>query len=209
MEKVIAFLALIGLIAVPVGLIWLIYNFVKKKKKALPIATIVIGAVVFFLGSSALPDTENSAETVSTTTKEQSSDAEDSEDDEVEEDEDLDLDDAEDYVDYDNVDTSDYDEIAYDDLARNPEDHEGDLITLTGTVIQVIEDEDYPEYRLAVDDDYDDIILLEIPSELIDSRILEDDVLTFYGESLGTIDYESTSGEPVTIPAAAVHKFEM
>lgn len=201
MEKVLAVFGLIGIIAVPVGLIWLVYSFVKRKKKLIPILTIILGIFVFALTATVLPDSESAETATTTTTKSSGSD-------DIEEVEDTDFNEDTDYIDYNDVNEANYDEISYDDLARDPDEHEGDMVTLSGTIIQVIEDDKYPEYRLAVDDNYDNIVLIEIPKKIMESRVLENDEITIYGQSAGTFDYESTSGEQVTVPAVAVHKYE-
>lgn len=100
-------------------------------------------------------------------------------------------------------------EITYDALARNPEKNKNQKVTVSGTIVQVIENDGYSQYRLAVDDDYEKIMLIEISSDLLNSRILENDVITVYGESQGTIDYESTLGGKITVPALTVDKFEI
>lgn len=113
-------------------------------------------------------------------------------------------------TDYDNVDPADYDTgITYDDLARNPDDNKFENVTLSGTIIQVLEGASSSQYRLAVDDNYDNIVLIDIPEKLLDSRVLEDDILTIYGESEGTVDYESTMGGDITVPAVTVDKFDI
>ncbi len=100
-------------------------------------------------------------------------------------------------------------EITYDELARNPEKNKGKKIILSGTIIQVIERKDYSQYRLAVDDNYDHIVFIEIPKSLLSSRILENDIIKIYGQSYGTIDYESTLSGNITVPAITVDKFEI
>ncbi|MDN6572405.1 MAG: hypothetical protein L0L22_15595, partial [Staphylococcus equorum] len=76
-------------------------------------------------------------------------------------------------TDYDNVDPADYDTgITYDDLARNPDDNKFENVTLSGTIIQVLEGASSSQYRLAVDDNYDNIVLIDIPEKLLDSRVL-------------------------------------
>ncbi|MDI6497924.1 hypothetical protein QMA60_06225 [Leuconostoc suionicum] len=92
--------------------------------------------------------------------------------------------------------------ITFDQIARTPDDYEGKKIELTGKVLQVMEDDDYTEIRLAVDGDYDNVILVDIDSDIMNgSRILEDDLVTVSGVSDGTTTYESTSGAKITIPA--------
>lgn len=98
--------------------------------------------------------------------------------------------------------------ITYDNLARNPEKYEGEKITFSGRVVQVMEDDGYSQYRVAVDDNYDTILYIEIQHDLLESRILEDDFITIYGESIGTISYESTNSGTITIPAAIVNIVE-
>ena len=100
-------------------------------------------------------------------------------------------------------------EITYDELARNPEKNKGKKIILSGTIIQVIEGKDYSQYRLAVDGNYDHIVFIEIPKSLLSSRILENDIIKIYGQSYGTIDYESTLSGNITVPAITVDKFEI
>lgn len=105
----------------------------------------------------------------------------------------------------------DYDaDITYYDLARNPDDYEDHLLVMEGTVVQTMEsDEDVVELRVAVDDDYDDIVYLTIDREIINTRILEDDNIKFYGISTGLVTYESTDGRNITIPSVTVEKFEI
>lgn len=105
----------------------------------------------------------------------------------------------------------DYDtDITYYDLARNPDDYEDHLLVMQGTVVQTMEgDEDVVELRVAVDDDYDQIVYLKINREIINTRILEDDTIKFYGISTGLVTYESTEGADITIPSVTVEKFEI
>lgn len=99
--------------------------------------------------------------------------------------------------------------LTFEDLARNPDSHIGEKVTFFGKVIQVMEsDEGYTQYRFAVNEDYDTVVYLEISQDLLESRILEDDLLTIYGESYGTISYDSTLGGKITIPAIVVNMFE-
>ncbi|MCT4403150.1 hypothetical protein [Leuconostoc suionicum] len=92
--------------------------------------------------------------------------------------------------------------ITFDQIARTPDDYEGKKIEFTGKVLQVMEEDDYTEIRLAVDGDYANVILVDVDSNIMNgSRILEDDLVTVSGVSAGTTTYESTSGANITIPA--------
>ncbi|EQI61487.1 putative negative regulator, partial [Clostridioides difficile Y312] len=75
-----------------------------------------------------------------------------------------------------------------------------------GKVIQVIEDGDEVQIRLAVSGNYDKVVLCSYKKSITPSRVLEDDYITIRGISAGTITYESTMGGNITIPGIAVEK---
>lgn len=105
--------------------------------------------------------------------------------------------------------SEDFEAITYEQLARNPEDHSFKAIQLEGRIIQVIEGADISQYRLAVDDDYDKIVLIEVPKELIkNNRILENDYIKVYGTSIGMFEYTSTIGGQISVPGMIVDKFD-
>ena len=91
--------------------------------------------------------------------------------------------------------------IAYDDLARYPDEHEGKKIVISGQLLQVLEDDEYVELRVGTRDGYDDVVYVFYQYKEGDPKFLEDDQVTFYGKSLGTITYESVLGGEITIPA--------
>lgn len=98
--------------------------------------------------------------------------------------------------------------ITYDQLARTPDDYIGSKVKFYGKVVQVIEGDDSVQLRLAVNGDYDNILFLEYDASLVKSRVLEDDMITIYGVSAGTITYKSTMGGNITIPAVLVSKID-
>lgn len=98
--------------------------------------------------------------------------------------------------------------ITYDQLARTPDEYTGERLKFSGKVIQVIEGDDEIQLRFAVNDDYDKVMYLGYSPDIVDQRVLEDDYLTIYGYSIGTISYESTMGGTITIPASFVEKIE-
>ncbi len=67
-------------------------------------------------------------------------------------------------------------------------------------------DTDKVQARLAVNGDYDNMLLCEWDSSSVSSRVLEDDTITIYGVSEGLITYESTMGGDITIPSISVDK---
>ena len=97
-------------------------------------------------------------------------------------------------------------DISYDEIARHPNDYDGELLTFSGEVAQVIEGDGMTELRIAVDGDYDDIIYGIYDNRILDSRLLEDDKIQFYGESCGIISYQSTLGATISIPSMSIYK---
>ena len=97
-------------------------------------------------------------------------------------------------------------DVSYDEIARHPNDYDGELLTYSGEVAQVIEGDGTTELRIAVDGDYDDIIYGIYDNRILDSRLLEDDKIQFYGESCGIISYQSTLGATISIPSISIYK---
>ncbi|WP_249216298.1 hypothetical protein [Lacticaseibacillus paracasei] len=108
------------------------------------------------------------------------------------------------------INASDYNTgITYDQIARTPDEYKGKNITLTGEVIQVVEGDDETDLRVAVDGNYDNVIMVGYDPDIMNgSRILENDKITFYAESLGTTTYKSTMGGKITVPLALAKKID-
>lgn len=102
-------------------------------------------------------------------------------------------------------------EITYDQLARTPDNYVGRKITFSGKVLQVSEDTYSGKVclRVATSDDYDKVMLIEYESSILNSRVLEDDEIRFYGISIGLYTYESTMRISITIPAAVVEHIDI
>src|SRR5690625_4922544 len=99
--------------------------------------------------------------------------------------------------------------ITFDQIARTPDEHEGEQVKFWGKVLQVMESGDNNvQLRIAVNDDYDNVIYAEYDAAIVDSRILEDDQITIMGLSAGLLTYESTMGGDITIPAVIIDKIE-
>lgn len=98
-------------------------------------------------------------------------------------------------------DSVNYPVVSFDSLARTPDQYESKNIQLTGKVLQVIEGDDENNLRVAVNGDYNDVVLVEyFRGIMLGTRVLEDDKVTLYGISMGTTTYESTMGADITIP---------
>jgi len=98
--------------------------------------------------------------------------------------------------------------ITYDQLARTPDDFKGQKVKFSGKVLQVVEDSGYNVIRLAVNSDYDKVILCVYSPQITSGRILEDDIITIYGTSEGTTSYQSTLGGTITIPSVTISKVD-
>lgn len=86
------------------------------------------------------------------------------------------------------------------DIQRNPKDYVDKPYKISGTVIQVSEGDIYNDYRIALNDDYDNVVLVEIVALTDENRILEDDIVTVYSQYEGLTTYESVSESDITIP---------
>ena len=98
--------------------------------------------------------------------------------------------------------------ITYDQLARTPDEFKGKKVKFYGKVIQVMESNDSVQIRLAVDEDYDTILLGEYDPKIVSSRVLENDLVTVYGLSAGVITYKSTMGGNITIPGVLIERID-
>ena len=101
-----------------------------------------------------------------------------------------------------------YGYVDYKELARNPDAYIGKSVTYSGEVIQVIEDDAETQLRIAVNRDYNSVIYVAYPKNIVTSRIPEDDYVTVYGTSLGLLSYQSTMGGKITIPAIYLDRIE-
>lgn len=96
-------------------------------------------------------------------------------------------------------------DVTFENLARTPDNFQNEKIVLSGEVIQVMEDASETQLRLAVNENYDTIVLVKYGKSIVQERILENDIITIYGSSNGLISYESTIGGTITIPAVTAY----
>lgn len=202
-----------GIILIIIGII----GFLLLQKKGTSVKLItgaiaVIGIILLIIGMTS--STKSSDKTTSSsTTSTSSQELKQSKEDQVKNDDKLketvrldDLELATEQEDAQKEDKSTYDaKTNYEELTQTPKKYEGQKITLTGEVIQTIEDDEKVQYRLAVDGDYDKMILLEIKKSEVSTPVAEEDNVTVYGTFLGMVSYNSTLGEKISIPAMHVH----
>lgn len=100
--------------------------------------------------------------------------------------------------------------ISYKELARYPEKYQGQSIKFTGEVVQVMDGlfGSGHAFRVNVTKDeyglYEDTVYVEyLPVSEDGGRILEEDIITFYGMADGLETYESVMGQQISIPKIA------
>ena len=52
---------------------------------------------------------------------------------------------------------------------------------------------------------YDTVIFVTYDKDLLSYRLLDDDIVTVYGTSLGVYSYEAVSGATITLPLSLIH----
>lgn len=91
-------------------------------------------------------------------------------------------------------------DVAYDDLARNTEQHTGANINMAGQVVQVIEDGDGAALRVLVDGDANQAVYVKYPG-YSKARVLTDDMVQMVAQVDGRVTYKTVLGSEVTVPA--------
>lgn len=93
--------------------------------------------------------------------------------------------------------------VTFDEIARDDDMMKGDKVKFTGKVIQVSSD----IYRMNVTKEkfgYTDAIALDMEDAGVDKKILEDDIVTIWGQSAGSYSYTAVMGQEVTVPKVIV-----
>ena len=96
----------------------------------------------------------------------------------------------------------DYNSWNHDEVAVNTK------VRVYGKVLQAMEDRKAYTLRVAINDDYDKIILVSIPSEYNNRVIAEDDHITLYGLVKGRQSYETIFKETKTLPLMVAYMYE-
>lgn len=95
-------------------------------------------------------------------------------------------------------------EVSFKSLARNPEKYEGERMKFVGEVWQVIEESDGSiGVRIALNDDYKQVVYGNISKELYDSlpgRLLEDDIIEFGCVGMGIKNYTTVLHVDANVP---------
>lgn len=97
---------------------------------------------------------------------------------------------------------------AYKEIFRNPENYINKYFTATGEVIQVTEEKEgkaeYFVLRVNMTKDeygwYSDTIMVMIPKTRFNGRVIEDDIISFYGLLQEPMTYTTVMGNDQTVP---------
>jgi len=177
----------------------------SKRNKKIWLITLIVFVVSFIgmiMGGNAMSEATLNAPSSSSSEYSSSSESSESEDDEEESSESLSEPQEESF----NAGSYRTD-ITYDSLARTPEDYVDKKLTMAGKVLQVMNNSDVTQLRVAINSNYDDVVLVEIDnSDLDKGRILENDLITFYGTSNDMYTYEGALGQEITIPSVLADK---
>ncbi len=97
--------------------------------------------------------------------------------------------------------------VTFDDLSRDPDKYKGQLVVVTGEVIQAMDASSaqyYCSYRVDITKGaygwYSDTVYINYDGYGKTPRILEDDIVTFWGKFQGLTSYESIMGQTITLP---------
>lgn len=98
--------------------------------------------------------------------------------------------------------------IDYKTIARHPDDYKGENVVFKGEVIQAMQSGQNFTLRVCVSYDktldmydYEDVVYVEYKLPKDAPRILENDIITFYGTCKGSETYYSAIGGQITIPS--------
>ena len=108
--------------------------------------------------------------------------------------------------------TVDNDKANYGEVDYNSWNHDeialDTKVRVYGKVLQAMEDGKAYTLRVAINDDYDKIILVSIPSEYNNRVIAEDDHITLYGLVKGRQSYETVFKATKTLPLMVTYMYE-
>lgn len=94
--------------------------------------------------------------------------------------------------------------LTWEQIAR--EGKEGELGNFEGKILQVMEGTGVTQYRIAINGDYNTVMLVEVINSQLKETLLEDDYVYFKGVSAGTTSYTSIMGAKITIPSFYAHE---
>lgn len=94
--------------------------------------------------------------------------------------------------------------LTWEDIAR--EGKYGTLGQFEGKILQVMNGTGFKQYRVAINGDYNQVMLIQVKNGVSTETLLEDDYVYFKGQSLGTVTYKTVLGAEMTVPAFKVEE---
>lgn len=97
--------------------------------------------------------------------------------------------------------------VTYEEIARPKDGLKGEKVTFTGKIVQATSG----RYRMDVTKGqftYTDTIMFDIGENILSEKILEDDIVTIWGESEGQYTYKAVLGNEITVPKIKVEYIE-
>lgn len=92
-------------------------------------------------------------------------------------------------------------DYTYDQLARNPDANKGKKVKFRGKVLQTGDAGSGMNFaRVELNDNLDTVLFVTYSGEKLGYRLLDDDMITLYGETCGVYSYESTGSGVITLP---------
>lgn len=222
METLGALLGLLGIFGTPIAVVFLIFSVIKKKEKMKKYSLFaIVAGILFFTIAMVTVDTEKTATTkndnifkevsssVEKREKKKTKSSAEKKAKQVEKE-------AKESVKVDSTkeDTKDtvvsssseevFDPNKYQVVDYNEWNHDkveyASKVQVTGTVIQAMKSDEGMNLRLAINDDYDKVVLVTIENSDYKDVIAEDDNVTVYGLNAGLTSYETVMGNEQTIP---------
>lgn len=99
--------------------------------------------------------------------------------------------------------------ITFEDISRSPDKFKGKKVKFSGSVLQIIDGYLSNDIRMSTNGNYDDVILVEYKTSLIDYRLLEKDKITIYGTFSNLQSYTTVMGSTVTVPLIKADRIEL
>jgi len=97
----------------------------------------------------------------------------------------------------------------YSDLARTPDSYKNMKLVITGKIVQVMEKSNGAQYRIAVDDNYDQMFYVDYTGDFAAGRMLENDIVTLWGTYDGLMSYTATIGGKITVPSLIAKYYQI
>lgn len=198
------FLFLMGILLFVVGTIILIINFFKKKPKKNLVIVMLVGIIFFIIGTIIAPryniDKDKPAEATSDNVNQKS-----------EEEQYFDTVVSKlTHIDSSNYDSNSYSYINYKSLLRNPEQNFDYKIYVAGLdIFQIVQVGKYTQMLGMFNNSYNDVYMLLIETDRLESKILKNDKMSVVGQSALTYKYTTQNNQTNEVSLIYINAYEL